>query len=79
MTPEKVSKIVSEIQQKLRDLPPLCTKLAEIKWPEVIGEDQREAINIASKYDLDHEVAYAMFNLGMSPKEALQEWDILES
>lgn len=61
--------------KNLSQLPQLSVEVAEIQWPEVIGEDQREAIDIASKYDLDHEVAYAMFNLGMSPKEALQEWD----
>lgn len=71
MTPEKILRI----QEQIKNLPPLSTKLAKIKWPEVIGEDQREAINIASKHDLDHEVAYAMFNLGMSPKEALKKWD----
>lgn len=38
---------------------------------------REEAIALASKYCLEGEVIYCMDELGMSPDEALEEWDLL--
>lgn len=45
--------------------------------PVNITKEQAEAINLAKKYGLEDEVECAMFELGMSPEEALAEWDLL--
>lgn len=45
--------------------------------PVDVTKEQAEAINLAKKYGLEAEVEYAMFELGMSPEEALAEWDLL--
>lgn len=39
--------------------------------------DKNDAIKIASEYGLEGEVKYSMNVLGMSPVEALIEWDLL--
>lgn len=49
----------------------------EKKLPEDIIPEQAEAIDLAEKYGLGAEVEYAMFECGMSPNEALVEWDLL--
>lgn len=45
--------------------------------PVDVTKEQAEAIYLAEKYGLGAEVKYAMFELGMSPEEALAEWDLL--
>lgn len=37
---------------------------------------REEAIKLAKKYCLEDEVIYCIDELGMSPEEALYEWDI---
>lgn len=37
---------------------------------------REEAIAIASKYNLQAEVIYCIDELGYSPEEALDEWDL---
>ena len=37
---------------------------------------REEAIAKAKEYNLQAEVIYCMDNLGYSPEEALQEWDL---
>lgn len=49
----------------------------EKKLPEDITPEQAEAIDLAEEYGLGAEVEYAMFECGMSPNEALAEWDLL--
>lgn len=44
--------------------------------PVDVTKEQAEAIDLAEKYGLGAEVEYAMFELGMSPEEALREWDL---
>lgn len=39
--------------------------------------NRQEAISTAAKYGLIGEIIYYMDHLGMSPEEALSEWDIL--
>lgn len=51
--------------------------LEPIKWPEEFTPEQKEAIEIAVKNGLEYEICEAMFNRGMCPREALEEWDLL--
>lgn len=44
--------------------------------PEDITIEQAKAIDYAEKYGLGLEVEYAMFERGLSPEEALSEWDL---
>lgn len=37
----------------------------------------KEALTIAENHDLSNEVAYGIYNLELSPEEALREWDLL--
>ena len=37
---------------------------------------RQEALGIAEKYCLQEEVLYCMDELGYSPEEALDEWDL---
>ena len=39
--------------------------------------DYKRAIEIARVYNLDHEVRWCMDYCGMTPQEALAEWDLL--
>lgn len=50
-------------------------KLAEL-FKKDITPEQSLAIDKAEKYGLGAEVEYAIFEEGMSPEEALREWDI---
>lgn len=45
--------------------------------PVDVTKEQAEAIDLAEEYGLGAEVEYAMFECGMSPNEALAEWDLL--
>lgn len=37
---------------------------------------RKEAISLASEWGLEYEVEYCIDVLGMSPEDALYEWDI---
>lgn len=39
--------------------------------------NRKRAIEIAKVYNLDHEVRWCMDACGMTPQEALAEWDLL--
>lgn len=39
--------------------------------------NRKRAIEIAKAYNLDHEVIWCMDFCGMTPQEALAEWDLL--
>ena len=39
--------------------------------------DRKRAIEIAKVYNLDHEVRWCIDYCGMTPEEALAEWDLL--
>ena len=39
--------------------------------------NRKRAIEIAKIYNLDHEVRWCMDYCGMTPQEALAEWDLL--
>ena len=39
--------------------------------------DRKRAIQIAKVYNLDHEVRWCIDYCGMTPEEALAEWDLL--
>lgn len=39
--------------------------------------DRKRAIEIAKVYNLDHEVKWCIDYCGMTPEEALAEWDLL--
>lgn len=38
---------------------------------------KKEALKIARQYGLDNEVKYCIKYCGMTPEEALREWDLL--
>lgn len=40
--------------------------------------DRKRALEIAAVYNLDHDVRFCMDFCGMSPIEALAEWDLLQ-
>lgn len=44
--------------------------------PVDVTLEQAAAIDLAEDYGLGAEVEYAMFELGMSPDEALREWGL---
>lgn len=66
---------LDNLKLELNNLPSL--HVDPINWPEEFTKDQRKAIDIAVKNGLEYEVCKAMFNQGMSPEEALREWDLL--
>ena len=39
--------------------------------------DRKRAIEIAQVYNLDHEVKWCIASCGMTPQEALCEWDLI--
>lgn len=49
----------------------------EKKCPPDVTPEQEMAIDWAEQYRLGAEVEYAIFEEGMSPMEALEEWDLL--
>lgn len=49
----------------------------KINIPENLTSEQIKALTLAKEYGLENEVIYDMFNLGLSPVDALYDWDIL--
>lgn len=45
--------------------------------PKDVTPEQASAIDLAEQYGLGYEVEYAMFELNMTPNEALKEWDLI--
>lgn len=63
---------------KKEELPkvPEIIEECERKIPSDVTSEQAAAIDLAEEYGLGAEVEYAMFVQGMSPEEALDEWDL---
>lgn len=63
---------------KKEELPkvPEIMEECERKIPSDVTPEQAAAINLAEEYGLGAEVEYAIFVQGMSPEEALDEWDL---
>lgn len=44
--------------------------------PNDVTPEQASAIDLAEQYGLGAEIEYCMFELNMTPNEALKEWDL---
>lgn len=63
-------------KENLPKIPEVDLGQCEKKLPEDITPEQAEAIDLAEEYGLGAEIEYCIFELGMSPREALEEWDL---
>lgn len=52
-------------------------KFIKTQCPADVTPEQAKAIDIAEEEGLGAEIEYCIFELGMSPEEALKEWDLL--
>lgn len=51
-------------------------KVNSIPREQQLSADELAAIEKAKEFKLENEVRYCILELGMSPEEALSEWDI---
>lgn len=51
-------------------------KVNPIPREQQLSADELAAIEKAKEFKLENEVRYCILELGMSPEEALREWDI---
>lgn len=51
-------------------------KVNSIPREQQLNADELAAIEKAKEFKLENEVRYCILELGMSPEEALREWDI---
>ncbi len=63
------------------DLTIAFSSLTKEDLQRIITEERinrKRAIEIAKVYNLDHEVKWCMDACGMTPREALAEWDLAD-
>lgn len=64
-------------KEDLPKIPEMDSKQWKKSCPPDVTPEQEIAIDWAEQHGLGAEVEYAIFECGMSPNEALAEWDLL--
>lgn len=64
-------------KEDLPKIPEMDSKQWKKSCPPDVTPEQAEAIDLAEEYGLGAEIEYCIFELGMSSREALEEWDLV--